>query len=165
MKYCPMCGGDLEEKILPTEDRPRLICQICQFVLYKNPKLVAAAIPIKDGKVILLRRGIEPRKGTWTFPGGYVELGETVEEAALRETKEETNLDVRILSLLNIYSRPDVSVVVVVYLSEVTSDQSRIGHEALEIAAFSASNIPWDELSFPSTRWALTDWVKTRNRA
>lgn len=159
-KYCPLCGGALTEKELPTEDRPRLSCDRCGYILYRNPKVVAATLPVKDDKVYLLRRGLEPRRGTWTFPGGYVELVESVEEAALRETREETSLEVEVASLLNVYSRPEVGVVVIVYVTRVVGGEPRLGREALEIRAFGPGEIPWEDLSFPSTRWALADWVR-----
>ncbi len=162
MKYCPHCGGSLSEEELPTEDRPRLVCASCGYILYSNPKIVAGTIPLKDSKVVLLRRGLEPRRGTWTFPGGYMEMGETTEEAAIRETREETGLDVQVMSLLNVYSRPQVGVVVIVYLARVVGGELLLGHETQEIKAFHAGEIPWDDLSFPTTRWALADWIKTR---
>jgi ADP-ribose pyrophosphatase YjhB (NUDIX family) len=160
LRFCPVCGGRLAEKQLDTEDRPRLVCDDCGYILYRNPKLVVGALPLKDGRVILLRRGLEPRRGAWTFPSGYVELGESLEEAAVRETKEETNLEVEITSLLNIYSRTQVGVVVVIYLARIVGGQPRPGPEALEIAAFGPSEIPWAELAFPSTEWALSEWAR-----
>src|SRR5947209_18688671 len=87
--YCPACGGDLAEKYIPDELRDRLICVRCQRIHYLNPSIVAGVIPVIDGRVWLLRRAIEPRYGTWTFPAGFMEMGETVEEAAARETREE----------------------------------------------------------------------------
>ncbi|HLB12741.1 MAG TPA: NUDIX hydrolase [Dehalococcoidia bacterium] len=160
MKYCPSCGGFLSERELPTEDRPRLVCSDCGYVLYQNPKLVAGAIALKDARVYLLRRGIEPRRGSWTFPAGYVELGETTEGAAVRETLEETGLRIEDLSLLNVYSRPEAGVVVVVYTARVVGGKPFLGPEALEIQAFNPADIPWDDLAFPSTQWALAEWVK-----
>lgn len=160
MKYCHFCGGSLAEMELPTEDRPRLVCTNCGRILYDNPKIVTGAIPRQDGKVVLLRRGVEPRRGTWTFPGGYMEMGETTEEAAIRETREETGLEVRLTSLLNVYSRPQVGVVVIVYLARVLRGEPLLGRETQEIKAFDPGDIPWDDLSFPTTRWALADWIK-----
>ncbi len=159
MKFCPKCGGNLAERLVEMEQRPRLACDRCGHIFYQNPKLVAGTIPIQDGKAIMLRRAIEPRRGFWTFPGGFVEMGETVEEAALRETKEETNLEVKITSLLNVYSRPSAGIVLVVYLASVVGGLPLRGREALEIATFSPAKIPWDLLAFETTEWALRDWV------
>ncbi|MDP2662429.1 MAG: NUDIX hydrolase [Dehalococcoidia bacterium] len=158
-RFCPRCGGPLSERDLPSEDRPRLFCDRCGYVFYRNPKLVAGAVPLIDGRIYLLRRGLEPRRGTWTFPAGYMELGESAEEAARRETMEETGLEVEIGSLLNVYSRPEVGVVVIVYCARVVGGEPVLGPETLELSMFSPQDIPWDDLSFLSTRWALADWV------
>lgn len=160
IRYCPRCSGPLEERELPFEDRPRLACDRCGYIFYLNPKVVAGTIPEQDDKIYLLRRGLGPRRGSWTFPAGYMELGESVEGAARRETLEETGLDVEIISLVNVYSRPEIGVVVIVYRGRVVGGEPVLGPEALEISAVSPEDIPWDGLSFPSTRWALKDWVR-----
>ncbi|MBI4498219.1 MAG: NUDIX hydrolase [Chloroflexi bacterium] len=160
LTYCPRCGHRLAETLLETEDRPRLVCTSCAYVFYQNPRIVAGAIPIQDGRVVLLRRGIEPRHGYWTFPSGFMELGETAEQAAVREAKEETNLEVAILSLLSVYTRIEAGTVAVVYLARVVGGAPQINKEALEIATFLPQEIPWDDLAFESTRWALRDWVR-----
>lgn len=165
LRYCPLCRGSLTEKELPTQDRPRLTCDSCGYILYRNPKVVAGTIPQEDNQVYLLRRGLEPRRGTWTFPAGYLEWGETTEEAALRETLEETGLGVDLESLLNVYSRPEAGVVVVVYLARVVRGKPTLGLETLEIRAFGPEDMPWEDLSFPSTRWALADWVRRSSAA
>lgn len=160
LKYCPRCGQTLAETLLETEDRPRLVCVSCLYVFYQNPRIVAGAIPVQGGRVVMLRRGIEPRYGHWTFPAGFMELGETAEEAAVREAKEETNLDVTILSLLGVYTRVEAGTVAVVYLAQVVGGEPQLNKEALEITAFHPLEIPWPDLAFESTRWALTDWVR-----
>lgn len=153
------------ERELSFEDRPRLACERCGYIFYQNPKVVAGTIPQKDDKIYLLRRGLEPRRGTWTFPAGYMELGESVEEAACRETVEETGLDVEVISLMNVYSRPEVGIVVIVYRGRVIAGEPLLGPEALEISAFSPEHIPWEDLSFPSTTWALADWLRLYSAA
>lgn len=163
MAHCLNCGTLMREKVLPPDDRPRLACEECGFVLYQNPKVVVGTIPEWRGNVVLVRRGIEPRKGSWSYPGGFLELGETVEEGAIRETKEETNLDIRITSLLNIYSRPEVGVVAIVYVAEVVGGEPRVCGEIAEIAQFGASALPWPELSFPTTEWALREWLSRKH--
>src|SRR5918998_3342991 len=95
-RFCPLCGSDLQEVLLETEHRPRLVCGDCGHILYINPKVVSGTLPVQDGKVWLLRRGIEPRAGYWTHPAGYQEWDETTEEAAIRETREEIGCDVSI---------------------------------------------------------------------
>lgn len=160
LHYCPKCRGNLTERLIESEDRPRLVCDSCQYILYINPKIVVGVIPIQQGQVVLLRRGIEPRRGHWTFPSGFMELGESVEGAAQREAKEETNLEVASLSLLNVYSRPAAGLVIVVFMAQVVGGEPKLGKETLEIASFSPEGIPWVELAFDTTRWALRDWLK-----
>ena len=160
MSYCVQCGGVLAEQWVPTEERTRLVCQACGYIHYLNPKVVAATLPVIDGKVVLIRRAIEPRLGTWSYPAGYVELGETVEEAARRETSEEACLDVRLVRLLNVYSSPGGRVVVVAYLAQCPNGEPRPGHEALEARLFAPEELPWDELAFPTTVSALRDWLR-----
>ncbi len=159
VEFCPQCGGALREEWVEGEGRDRLVCQACRYILYLNPKVVAAAIPHKDGRIILLRREIEPARGKWTYPAGFVELGESVEEAAIRETREEVSLDVGELSLLNVYSYRESPVVTVVYLARIVGGDPRPGNEAQEVAHFLPDDIPWEELAFRSTRDALRDWV------
>ncbi|MCX6023454.1 MAG: NUDIX hydrolase [Chloroflexi bacterium] len=156
--FCPMCGGALHERQPESEDRPRLVCIVCNHIHYQNPKLVVAALPLLNGRVVLLRRGIPPRLGFWTFPSGFMELGETAEDAAVRETKEETNLDIRIRSLLNVYSRAEIGIVNIVYLADVIGGEVRLNREADEIVAFSRDAVPWDDLAFITTGQALRDW-------
>jgi ADP-ribose pyrophosphatase YjhB (NUDIX family) len=158
--YCTSCGHPLADRFVPDEGRNRLVCTYCGQISYVNPNVVAGVIPVANRRVWLLRRGIEPRLGAWTYPAGYMEMGETVEDAAKRETREELNLDVRIDRLLGVYSRPPMTTVVIVYVAEALSTAS-IGHETLEIGSFGPAEIPWDGLAFWSTRAALSDWVES----
>ncbi|MDQ3928188.1 MAG: NUDIX hydrolase [Chloroflexota bacterium] len=160
-RYCPVCAGRLDELQLPTEDRPRLVCSGCGHIFYVNPKVVSGTLPIEEGKVWLLRRGIEPRAGLWTHPAGYQEWGESTEEAAIRETREEIGCGVRIDRLLGVYSRAEAPVVNVVYLASfaVANERPRLTAEAVEVAAFGPEGIPWHELAFISTERALHDWI------
>src|SRR5438128_150057 len=115
-----MCGGELESRLLGTEDRSRLVCSRCSHIHYLNPSLVAATVPEQNGKVLLIRRAIEPRYGFWTYPAGFVEYGESAEDGAIRETLEETGFDVALGNLLGVYSRPNIGIVVLVYRAVVT---------------------------------------------
>lgn len=159
--YCPVCGARLEEKLLPTEDRPRLVCTACGHIMYINPRVVSGTLPVQDGKVWLLRRGIEPRYGFWTYPAGYQEIDETTAEAAARETWEELRLRVEITSLFGVYSRGGNHVVNVVYVARSSDPQAvpELTSEAIEIRLFGPDNIPWEELAFPSTHSVLADWI------
>jgi 8-oxo-dGTP diphosphatase len=161
-KFCPRCGFHLEDRFLEAEQHIRKICSGCGFIFYLNPKVVAGALPQQDGRIWLVRRNIEPSWGSWTFPGGYVDLGECVQDAAIRETLEETRLEVSLDGLLNVYSYADVGVVLVVYRATVIGGIAGSTPESQEVRAFHLDDIPWSRLAFPSTRDALEDYLKHR---
>jgi ADP-ribose pyrophosphatase YjhB (NUDIX family) len=166
-RFCPNCGGHLSERLLETEDRPRLVCDQCQRIVYLNPKVVAGVIIERSGRLLLLRRAIEPRRGTWTFPAGYMEIDETAEEAAVRETEEEVGLKVNLGPLVGVYSRPapeSPGILTVIFKSQRVTGRAKAGHEALETRWFAPDDIPWDELSFPTTLSALRDWLRDSRR-
>src|SRR5207248_2619507 len=102
--FCLSCGGGLVDRYVDAAVRIRLVCDACCYIHYQNPTVVAGVIPVTSVRVWLLRRAVEPRVGFWTYPAGFMELGETVEEAAVRETREELNMEVRLNRLLNVYS-------------------------------------------------------------
>jgi ADP-ribose pyrophosphatase YjhB (NUDIX family) len=164
IRFCPRCGGSLEDRFLESESRNRHVCQACGFIYYLNPKVVACAIPQGNGGIYLLKRNIEPGLGLWTFPGGYVDLGEPVSDAAIRETIEETLLQVRIDSLLNVYSYSGAAVVLVVFLATVTGGQAAPTPESQEVRLFTLKEIPWKDLAFPSTHDALSDYCRLRGQ-
>jgi len=159
VRFCPRCGGKLEERFIEFEQRLRKVCSSCGFIFYLNPKVVAAAVPCQHGRIWLLRRNIEPGAGRWTFPGGYVDLGERVPDAAIRETREETCLEIQLDELLNVYSYNEVGVVLVVYRATVTGGVASVTLESQEVRAFAHAEIPWNDLAFPSTREALRDFI------
>ena len=158
--FCPRCAcrlvqQDYQGRLLPA-------CPSCGFVLYRNHKVVAAVIPVLDGQIALVRRAQGPRKGTWVFPGGFVDLGESVEQAAVRETQEETGLQVRLERLVGVYSRPGEDVVLIVYCGPVIGGALTPGEETLDAAWFGPQALPPDdELGFWSTVAALCDWKRT----
>lgn len=158
-RFCPRCAGVLERRKIKAIEPERLVCSRCSFIFYLDPKVVAGTISTIENRVVLLRRGVEPAIGRWVFPGGYVDRGESVQEAALRETKEEANLDVRLCSLLGVYSYSRSSNVIIVYAAEVIGGELQALDETVEAKAFAAAQIPWEELAFPSTRDALRDYV------
>lgn len=164
MPYCMQCGAALVEKVPPGDDRSRLVCTSCGHITYINPKVVAGSLPIVDGKVLLLRRGIEPRLGMWTYPGGFLEMGETLEECAVREAQEELGILVGELRLLGVFSRRQVGVVTIVYLSELLEGEPHATSEALEAAYFGSDEIPWADLAFPTTVSALKAWTESRTK-
>ncbi len=159
-RFCPRCGGGLESRKLKANEPKRLVCQKCSFVFYLDPKVVVGTLFTIEDRVVLLRRGIEPAMGKWVFPGGYMDRGESVGDAAIREAKEESLLDVGLCALLGVYSYPRSPNIIVVYAAEVVGGELGAGDESLEAKAFSVSDIPWDGLAFPSTREALIDYIK-----
>ncbi|HXG21486.1 MAG TPA: NUDIX hydrolase [Methylomirabilota bacterium] len=158
-RFCPQCGGKLKRQQFKPHEPHRRVCQACSFIFYDDPKVAACTIPVIDGKVVLLKRGIEPSYGKWVFPGGFLDRGEKVEAAAIRETWEEVNLKVEISRLLNVYSYPGYPVIVIVYLADVIGGELQPMDETLEVRTFTPEEIPWEELAFMSTRDALRDYL------
>jgi ADP-ribose pyrophosphatase YjhB (NUDIX family) len=154
VRYCPRCGADAQVAY------PRSIhCPSCGYGAYYNPKPVACAIPaVPDGTLWLMRRGFEPRRGSWSMPGGFVDLGESVEDAARREVREEMAMAVELRHLVGVYSRGEERTVVVVYAATALDTPGRT-EEALEVRAFAPGEIPWRELAFWSDGRALRDYL------
>jgi ADP-ribose pyrophosphatase YjhB (NUDIX family) len=164
LNYCSNCGTPLVEGIPPTEHRERMACPRCGFIAYVNPRLVVTTIPVTDdGRALLLRRGIEPSRGKWAQPGGFMEIDETVTEAAIRETLEETGLLVEPGEIVGLYARLEAAVVVLVFEARIVGGEARQTPEALELRPFSPAEIPWDEVAFSTSFWALRDWVERRH--
>jgi ADP-ribose pyrophosphatase YjhB (NUDIX family) len=162
VRFCPLCGRGVERRPVPPEGKRELVCSGCGFVYYLSHKVVAGTIPAEDGRVLLTRRAIHPAHGKWTFPGGYVDWGEPVTVAAVRETVEETGLRVELGGLVGVYSYPSAPVVVVVYEARVTGGTLCVCHENDRVEWVAPEHIPWDELAFPSTTAALRDFLATR---
>jgi ADP-ribose pyrophosphatase YjhB (NUDIX family) len=160
-RYCPACGGPLQARTLKAGDPERMICGACGFVLYLDPKVAVGTIicaPGGDNRLVLVRRAIEPGYGLWVFPGGYVDRGEQILAAALREAREESGLEVRIDRLINVYSYPGTVPIIIVYAATMVGGELCTDDECLEARWFSADEIPWDELAFRSTADALRDY-------
>lgn len=136
------------------------MCQACSFIFYQDPKVVAGTVFTLNGGIVLLKRGVEPALGKWVFPGGYVDRGESVQEAAVRETREEANLEVKLGPLLNVYSYPRSPNVIIVYTAEVIGGTLTAADESTDAATFALSAIPWQELAFESTKDALNDYFR-----
>jgi ADP-ribose pyrophosphatase YjhB (NUDIX family) len=159
--FCTVCASSLEVRQLPTEDRPRLVCPNCGHIQYINPKVVSGSLPVQEGKVWLLRRGIEPRFGYWTYPAGFQEWDESTEAAAIRETREEIGCDIEIDALFGVYSHGNSPVVNVVYRAHFVPPRTHpsVSAEAIEVRAFAPDELPWRDLAFASTEQVLRDWV------
>ncbi|MFN2354225.1 MAG: NUDIX hydrolase [Desulfopila sp.] len=156
MKYCSNCSGEMHLRTPDDDDRPRYVCDNCNTIHYENPKMVVGAIPVIDEKVLLCRRAIEPCHGKWTLPAGYLENGETVEQGARRETREEACAvldDMEPYSLLNLAF---INQVYFLYRARLVGQEYGAGSESLEVRLFAAPEIPWDELAFAVIRRVLT---------
>ncbi|MEO6213107.1 MAG: NUDIX hydrolase [Vicinamibacterales bacterium] len=159
-RFCPTCAGPLELRLLKKGEPERLVCSRCGQVIFMDPKVaVGTVVGTMDGKIVLVRRAIEPGYGLWVFPGGYVDKGEVVTEAAIREAKEEAGLDVRLDRLLNVYSYAGRPLVVIVYAATAIGGELCHDDECLEVRLFTAAEIPWELLAFDSTREGLRDYL------
>lgn len=164
-RFCPACAGPLELRLLKRGEPERHVCTRCGQVVYQDPKVaVGTIISTGDSRIVLVRRAIEPGYGKWVFPGGYVDRGEEVAAAAIREAKEEAGLDIRLDALLNIYSYAGRPLVVIVYAATSLGGALCPDDECLEARLFSASEIPWDELAFQSTTEGLRDYLSGYGR-
>ena len=159
-RFCPRCGGVLEARRLKATEPERPVCARCGFVFYLDPKIaVGTIIATPENRLVLVRRAIEPGYGKWVFPGGYVDRGEPLTDAAIREAREECGLDVRLDALVNIYSYLGRTPIIVVYAATVLGGTLCVDDECLETAEFEAEAIPWDELAFRSTHEGLRDYL------
>jgi ADP-ribose pyrophosphatase YjhB (NUDIX family) len=164
LNFCSRCGSPLALGPHPQESRDRLLCANCGFIAYVNPRLVVSTLPITSaGHVVLIRRAIEPGYGWWAQPGGFLEIDETAEDGAVRETLEETSLVVEPTEVIGVYTRPQAAVVVVCWEAHVIGGEMRPTDESLDVREFSADQIPWAHLAFQTTTWALRDWVRLRH--
>lgn len=148
-------SGPIIRSIPEGDDRERLVCGDCGFILYENPKVIVGAVCTWEDRYLLVRRAIEPRLGYWTMPVGYMELGETTEQGAAREVWEEACAKVEIDGLLSIYSIPEISQVHMIYRARMLNTDFAAGQESLDVALLAWDEIPWDHLAYPNVRWSL----------
>jgi len=164
LNFCPRCGAAMRFGEVPGEDRHRLSCPACGHIVYVNPRLVVTTLPITDsGEIVLIRRGIEPGRGEWAQPGGFLEVDETVHQAAVRETLEETGLIVEPGEIVGLYTRLEAAVVTIAFEARIVGGEARPTHEATEIQAYAPDAIPWSSIAFRTTTWALRDWLERRH--
>lgn len=162
MKYCSQCGEPVSFSIPRGDDRERYHCAHCGTVHYQNPRIVAGTIPLWEDQVLLCRRAIEPRTGLWTLPAGFMELGETTSEAAMRETLEEANAEVEIGQLYSMFSIPYISQVHIFFHAKIIEGKHFPGEESLETKLFSESEMPWEELAFETVKRTLYAFFEDR---
>ena len=136
----------------------RQVCTTCGFIAYENPKVVVGSVVVEDGRVLLCRRAIEPRSGYWTLPAGYLELHETAAEGARREAMEEAGADIELDGILALYDVSRIGQMQIMYRARFASPGIVAGVESLEVGMFAWDDIPWDELAFPTVKWALQAW-------
>ncbi|CAN5822212.1 NUDIX hydrolase [soil metagenome] len=161
-RYCPTCAGPLESRLLKPGEPERLVCSLCSQIIFMDPKVAVGTIIVNgEREIVLVRRAIEPGYGLWVFPGGYVDKGELVTAAAVREAREEAGLEIKLDRLLNVYSYQGRQIVVIVYAATAIGGELCHDDECLEVRWFSPSEIPWDALAFDSTREGLREFLGT----
>ena len=158
--FCPRCGGRLELREIKAGEPQRLVCEECSFIFYLGPKLVAAVIFELGGRIILTRRAIDPGYGKWTFPGGFVDRGETAEAAAKREAREEAGVELELGEIVGLYSYEDQVPVIAVFSGRITGGEPQPLDETIATEAFPRDALPWSEMAFPSTEDALKDYLR-----
>ena len=162
MKFCSSCGHPLTERIPPNDDRSRHYCSDCGTVHYQNPKIVTGCLPVWEDSILLCKRAIEPRSGFWTVPAGFMELNETVEQGALRETWEEARAHVEILAPYSMFSLLHVNQLYIIFRARLTDLDFRPGPESEEVSLFTESEIPWNDLAFGTVRHTLQFFFRDR---
>ncbi len=160
-RFCPLCGAPMDQRVPPGESKVRDLCSKCGFIHYSNPVVSAGTLCVQEGKILLIKRGVEPGQGLWSYPSGYVEFGEDLQDAARRETLEETGLQVELQGFHGLYAgvRPKNHVVIVIYKARVVGGSLQPGDDALDGRFFKPDEIPWEELAFHTTRDAVQDWL------
>ncbi len=162
MNFCSNCGTRVVLKIPEGDLLPRHVCPNCATIHYSNPKLVVGSVPEYEGRILLCKRGIEPRLGFWTIPAGFMENDETLEAGAAREAREEARIDVEIGSLLLLANVTHARQVHVFFRSRMREPEFGVTHESLEVRLVEEREIPWSDLAFPSTEFALRRFVEDR---
>jgi 8-oxo-dGTP diphosphatase len=160
-RYCPVCGSALEERRVDPDDKRRLACVSCDYIYYNNPTPAAGVILLEDSRLLLVERKFEPRAGMWTLPAGFMEAEEDAATCAVRETREETNLDVEVVRLFDVYSAlddPRASVVLILYLVRRIGGELRCGDDASDATFFALDDLP-ENIAFKAHRRALSDII------
>ena len=153
--------ADFIRRVPEGDNRERSVCAECGHIAYENPKVVVGSVVVSDGKVLMCRRAIDPRRGFWTLPAGYLELGETVEEGARREALEEASARIALDGVLGLFSISRIGQVQVIFRARFDGPPSyAAGEESLDVCLFRPDEIPWADIAFPSVHWALQAWAR-----
>jgi ADP-ribose pyrophosphatase YjhB (NUDIX family) len=158
MKFCTSCGAGVSLRIPEGDDRQRFVCDACEAIHYINPRVIVGCVPVHEGKVLLCKRAIEPRRGFWTLPAGFMENGETTVQGAARETWEEARARVSDLELYRIFDVPHISQVYMFYRCAVVDGAYGVGPESSDSGLYGEDAIPWDEIAFPVIRETLKEY-------
>ena len=164
MNFCSECGARVSLKVPAGDALPRFVCDACSTIHYQNPKMVVGCIPEWDDRILLCRRAIEPRRGYWTVPAGFMENGETTMQGAARETLEEANARVELLHLYAMYNIPHISQVYLLFRARLLDLDFGAGEESLEVKLFTEAEVPWPEIAFATVRNTLTHYFEDRRR-
>ncbi len=160
MKFCSECAHPVTYQIPADDNRERAVCTQCNTIHYVNPRIIAGTLPIFEDKILLCKRAIEPRKGYWTLPAGFMEQGETLEAGAVRETQEEAGINIKCGQLLTSISVPFISQVHIFFLTHMHSSEHAFStSESLEVKLFNKDNLPWDEIAFPTVKQTLRHYL------
>ncbi|WP_461481337.1 NUDIX hydrolase [Porticoccus sp.] len=162
MNFCSQCGKPTHYRVPDGDNRERHVCDHCDTIHYQNPRIIAGCIPTSGDRVLLCKRAIEPRRGYWTLPAGFLENGETILQGALRECHEEAGAQLNTPSLCGIYDIPHISQVYVFYQGPLSNDDFRAGDESLEVELFQEREVPWEALAFPVITLALEHYFADR---
>lgn len=165
MNYCSHCGNKISFGAVPDEEKSRYYCEKCGTIHYQNPKIIVGSIPQWENKVLLCKRSIKPRYGLWTLPAGFLEMGEKVEDGAIRETREEAHANIEIVRLFSIYNLPNVGQVYLMFLADLVDPDFQAGTESLEVRLFKENEIPWDKMAFSAIKFTLEKYFADRNNA
>jgi ADP-ribose pyrophosphatase YjhB (NUDIX family) len=165
MNFCTSCGNSVTLRIPEGDDRERYVCTSCELIHYTNPRVIVGCVPVYDGKVLLCKRAIEPRKNYWTLPAGFMENGETTPEGAARETWEEARAKVSNLQLYRVFDVPYISQVYMFYRCDIDDGSYGVGPESLESALYTEDEIPWDEIAFPVVIETLREYFRDVEKA
>lgn len=158
MKFCTSCGSSIILQTPAGDDRERFVCTVCELIHYSNPRVIVGCVPVYEGRVLLCKRAIEPRKNYWTLPAGFMENGETTGHGAARETWEEARARVSNLELYRVFDVPYINQVYMFYLCDLDDGEYGVGPESLETDLYEERDIPWDDIAFPVVYETLREY-------